>query len=77
MNQERVLHTKQEFEYQQTISSLQRNIADMIRQHIEAVDEIKRQLHQERLINQKHMAPRPTSVPEFSQVFIQFFQRKT
>ncbi len=77
MNQERILHTKQEYEYQQTISSLQKRIADMIRQHLEAVDEIKRVLHQERLTNQIRVIPRPTSVPEFAQVIIPCFQIKS
>ena len=68
LNQERTLHTKQEFEYQQTISSLQKKIADMIKQHIETMDEVKRELHQERLKNQGRITPRPTSVPEFTPV---------
>ncbi|CAF1243822.1 unnamed protein product [Adineta ricciae] len=66
LDQERKLHTKQEFEYQQTISSLQKKIADMIKQHIESIDEVKRELHQERLKNQGRIIPRPTSVPEFT-----------
>ncbi|CAF3549990.1 unnamed protein product [Adineta steineri] len=67
LNQERMLHAKQEYEYQQTISSLQKKIADMIKQHIEAVGEIKRELYHERSTNTRHMVPRPTSVPEFAE----------
>ncbi|CAF4313542.1 unnamed protein product, partial [Adineta steineri] len=67
LNQERMLHAKQEHEYQQTISSLQKKIADMIKQHIEAVGEIKRELYHERSTNPGRMVPRPTSVPEFAE----------
>ncbi|UJR37060.1 hypothetical protein I4U23_029765 [Adineta vaga] len=77
LNQERALHTKQEFEYQQTISSLQKKIADMIKQHIESVDEIKHELHQERLKNQERIViPRPTSVPEFAHMNLPTYERK-
>jgi len=69
LNQERTLHAKQENEYQQTISSLQKKIADMIKQHTKAMDEIKRELHQERLSAQKLVTTRPICVPEYVQVF--------
>jgi hypothetical protein len=69
LNQERALHTKQENEYQQTISSLQKKIADMIKQHTKAMDEIKRDLHQERLSAQQRVTTRPICVPEYVQVF--------
>ncbi len=72
LNQERALHAKQENEYQQTISSLQKKIADMIKQHTKAMDEIKRELHQERLTAQKRMTSRPICVPEYVQVLILF-----
>jgi hypothetical protein len=72
LNQERALHTKQENEYQQTISSLQKKIADMIKQHTKAMDEIKRELHQERLTAQKRVTSRPICVPEYVQVLILF-----
>ena len=73
MNQERALHTKQENEYQQTISSLQKKIADMIKQHTKATDEIKRELHQERLSAQERLTTRPICVPEYVQVCIHLF----
>ncbi|CAF0850375.1 unnamed protein product [Adineta ricciae] len=76
LNQERTLHTKQEFEYQQTISSLQKKIADMIKQHIESIDEVKRELHQERLKNQGRIIPRPTSVPEFAPMDLPKIERR-
>ena len=69
MNQERALHTTQENEYQQTISSLQKKIADMIKQHTKAMDEIKHDLHQERLSAQQRVTVRPICVPEYVQVF--------
>jgi hypothetical protein len=72
LNQERIVHAKQENEYQQTISSLQKKIADMIKQHTKAMDEIKRELHQERLTAQKRVISRPICVPEYVQVFIFF-----
>ncbi len=68
MNEERTLHAKQEIEYQQTISSLQKKIADMIKQHTKAMDEIKRDLNQERLSTQKRTTIRPICVPEYVQV---------
>lgn len=68
LNEERTLHGKQENEYQQTISSLQKKIADMIKQHTKAMDEIKRDLHQERLTAQKRVSTRPC-VPVYVQVF--------
>ncbi len=68
LNEERALHTKQENEYQQTISSLQKKIADMIKQHTKAMDEIKRDLNQERLSAQKRATTRPICVPEYVQV---------
>ncbi|CAF4452227.1 unnamed protein product, partial [Adineta steineri] len=67
LNQERQLHTKQENEYQQTISSLQKKIADMIKQHTKAMDEIKQDLHQERVSAQKRTTTRPICVPEYVQ----------
>ena len=70
LNEERTLHTKQENEYQQTISSLQKKIADMIKQHTKAMDEIKRDLNQERLEAQKRLIIRPITVPEYVQVMI-------
>ena len=69
MNEERALHSKQENEYQQTISSLQKKIADMIKQHTKAMDEIKRDLNQERLSAQKRATARPICVPEYVQVW--------
>lgn len=68
LNEERALHAKQENEYQQTISCLQKKIADMIKQHTKAMDEIKRDLNQERLAAQKHLVNRPICVPEYVQV---------
>lgn len=59
---------KEENEYQQTISSLQKKIADMIKQHTKAMDEIKRDLNQERLSAQKRQTSRPICVPEYVQV---------
>jgi hypothetical protein len=73
LNQERVLYAKQENEYQQTISSLQNKIADMIKQHTKAMDEVKRELHQQRLTAQKRVPVTPVSVPEYVQVFPLFF----
>ncbi|CAF4373885.1 unnamed protein product, partial [Rotaria magnacalcarata] len=67
LNQERAVHAKQESEYQQTISSLQKKIADMIRQHTIVMDEIKRDLHQERLSAQKRASARSICVPEYVQ----------
>lgn len=61
-------HGKAENEYQQTISSLQKKIADMIKQHTKAMDEIKRDLNQERLTAQKRQTSRPICVPEYVQV---------
>ncbi len=69
MNQERTVYTNQENEYQQTISSLQKKIADMIKLHTKAMDEIKRDLHQERVAAQKRVPTRPICVPEYVQVF--------
>jgi hypothetical protein len=68
LNQERIVHTSQEDEYQQTISSLQKKIADMIKLHTKAMDEIKRELNQERVTAQKRVATRPICVPEYVQV---------
>ena len=68
LNEERLEHSKQENEYQQTISSLQKKIADMIKQHTKAMDEIKRDLNQERLAAQKRQTSRPICVPEYVQV---------
>ena len=68
LNEERALHVKQENDYQQTISSLQKKIADVIKQHTKAMDEIKRELQQERLLAQKQLSARPISIPAFVQV---------
>ncbi|CAF1465550.1 unnamed protein product, partial [Adineta ricciae] len=70
--QERALHAKQENEYQETISSLQKKIADMIKQHTKAMDEIKRELHQERLSTQERLTTRVISVPEYVQTDLSF-----
>lgn len=73
LNDERAMHERQDNDYQQTISALQKKIAEMIKQHTKAVDEIKRELHQERQSNQKQINARPISVPEFVQVDIALF----
>ena len=73
LNEERIAHSKEENEYQQTISSLQKKIADMIKQHTKAMDEIKRDLNQERLTAQKRQTSRPICVPEYVQVSSSFF----
>ncbi|UJR09139.1 hypothetical protein I4U23_013386 [Adineta vaga] len=77
LTQERALHTKQENEYQETISSLQKKIADMIKQHTKATDEIKRELHQERVSAQERLTTRPISVPEYVQTDLSFNDIKT
>lgn len=77
MNQERAIHAQQENEYQQTISSLQQKIADMIKQHTKAMDEIKRELHQERLSAQKLALKRPITVPEYVQVSASYSHSKS
>lgn len=67
------MHAKQENEYQQTISSLQKKIADMIKQHTIVMDEIKHELLQERLSAQKRATTRSICVPEYVQVLYNFF----
>jgi hypothetical protein len=44
----------------------------MIKHHTESMDEIRHELQQERLTNQKRSTPRPLSVPEFTSVLIFF-----
>jgi len=44
----------------------------MIKQHTKSMNEIKRELHQERLTNQNRSTPRPKSVPEFPSVLLFF-----
>ncbi len=66
LNNERAVHAQEVNEYQQTINSLQKKIADMNKQHAKAMDELK----YERLKYQKRIIPRPISVPEFPSVFI-------
>lgn len=48
----------------------------MVKQHTKAMDEIKRELQQERLTNHKRITPRPISVQEFTPVFFQFFSNQ-
>jgi hypothetical protein len=68
LNSERTLHATHGNDYEQTISLLQKKIADMIKQHTKAIDEVKRELHHERLTIQKQLAARPITVPEYVQV---------
>lgn len=75
LNHERNEHAQQENESQQMISSLQKKIAEMIKQHTKSMDEIKRELHQERLAMQKQLAIKPISIPQFVQVEENFDDR--
>jgi glucosamine 6-phosphate synthetase-like amidotransferase/phosphosugar isomerase protein len=68
LSQERTIRIRQENEHQKTIDSLQRKISDIIKQYTKTIDELKRELENERLINQNHPTSRPTSVPDFTSV---------
>jgi hypothetical protein len=71
LDRERAESVRQENDYQQTISSLQKKIAEMIKQHSKAMEEVKRELQHERLNTQKQLNARPISVPEFVQVSVE------
>lgn len=68
LNEERTVNAQKEHQFQQTISSLQKKIADMMNQHTKVVDEIRREFNQERLNFQKQQIVKPISMPQFVQV---------
>lgn len=68
LNQERALRTRQENEYEQMIRSLQKKLTESTQSHYRTIEELKHDLQQERLLNQKYNANRPTSVPDFASV---------
>lgn len=68
LNQERTLRTRQENEYEQMIRSLQKKLIENSQCNSRTIEELKHDLEQERLLNQKYNADRPTSVPDFAAV---------
>ena len=69
LNEERTINAEQENDYHLTVNSLQKKISDMIKQHNKSMDEVRRELQDERSVNHKQ---RPHSVPEFNSVFMIF-----
>lgn len=62
LTQERNQHAQQENDSQQMISSLQKKIAEMLKQHTKSMDEIKREL-----TAKKQLIVKPISIPQFVQ----------
>lgn len=73
LNQERTLRTRQEHDYEQMIRSLQKKLTDSTQCHNRTIEELKHDLQQERLINQKYNGIRQTSVPDFASVILKDF----
>ena len=55
------------------IRSLQKKLTESTQRHHRTIEELKHDLQQERLINQKYNGIRPTSVPDFASVILKDF----